>query len=138
MVLKIGQIGYWSRKQDMSILFMMDLCGSFAAVITESVAAVKSFIQVKHDPFDDCKRGQDGKNGQVAIVAVVVMKKTMLEMMTDERLVGERRKQRARVEKNNSSELTKTLRQVHEVGHVLKNFMTIFDFRTTIYDHHLV
>ena len=34
MVLKIGQIGYWSRKQDMSILFMMDLCGSFAAVIT--------------------------------------------------------------------------------------------------------
>ena len=70
MVLKIGQIGHWSRKQDMSILFMMDLCGSFAAVITESVAAVKSFILVKHDPFDDCKRGQDGKNGQVAIVAV--------------------------------------------------------------------
>ena len=93
---------------------------------------------MKHDPFDDCKRGQDGKNGQVAIVAVVVMKKTMLEKMTDKRLVGERRKQRARVEKNNSSELTKTLRQVHEVGHVLKNCVTIFDFRTTIYDHHLV
>ena len=48
--------GYgYGREQDMSILFMMDLCGSFAAVITESVAAVKSFIQVKHDPFDNYK-----------------------------------------------------------------------------------
>ena len=69
--------GYgYGREQDMSILFMMDLCGSFAAVITESVAAVKSFILVKHDPFDDCKGDKMAEMDklQLSQFAVVVMK----------------------------------------------------------------
>ena len=48
------------------------------------------------------------------------------------------RKQRARGKKNTSKKLRKRLRQAHEVGHVLQIFVTVFDFRTTIYDHHLV
>ena len=34
--------------------------------------------------------------------------------------------------------MRKRLRQAHEVGHVLQIFVTVFDFRTIIYDHHLV
>ena len=81
MVVKSGQIGCWFDKEApkfwpkacCAIVVVMDMCSSFAVVVTGIPCSIESFVLVKRDAFDDCKIGQDRMIGQVVFITIVVL-----------------------------------------------------------------
>ena len=59
-------------QQMCAIVVVMDMCSSFAVVVTGIPCSIESIVLVRCDAFDDCKIGQDRMIGQVVFITIVV------------------------------------------------------------------